>query len=96
MNLALTIYLRSRKSYDEVRNSSFLVLPHPRTLDCVKSQYKVEEGEQQDLYSRIRQSVQHNDAVPGRLMFDEIKLKSGLAFNSKSKELVGVVDQSDQ
>ena len=51
---------------------------------------KVKDGGDPIVYMLMKQEVeQSHECIAGHLMMDEIKLKNGISFNCKSKEVIG-------
>ena len=93
INIAMALFLRNRKSYDDLRASGLLCLPSPRTLSNITKVTKVEPGGDPKLYMSILEENDDSEKdIIGHLMLDEIKLKNGIAFNAKSNEITGFVE----
>ena len=80
INTAMSLYLRNRKSYDELRMSGLLCLPDPRHLRRISGKLKVSEGGDPMIYSMFQEEVEqrksgHCSTLIGHLMLDKIKLK---------------------
>ena len=93
----ISIYLKSPGAYEQLRNSGFLKFPHKKTLlqytnytepkcginiDVIKNLLK-----EIDSYSDLQQNV--------GLIFDEIKIKSGLVYSRQTNQIVGFCDMGD-
>ena len=94
INTAMSLYLRSRKCYEELNQSGLLCLPYPRHLRRISGSLKIAEGGDHMIYSMFQEEVQERKSdnctsLVGHLMLDEIKLKNGIAFNVNSNEVIG-------
>ena len=58
VNTAMSLYLRSRKSYDELRSSGLLCLPDPRHLRRISGTMKVGEGGDPMIYSLFQEEIE--------------------------------------
>ena len=98
INTAMSLYLRSRKSYEELRNSGLLCLPDPRHLRQIGGDLKIAEGGDPMIYSLFQEEVQlrkrdNITEIVGHLMLDEVKLKNGIAYNCNSNEVTGFIPE---
>ena len=94
INTAMSLFLRNRNSYDELRNSGLLALPCPRVLRSLGKELKVGEGGDPLIYSMFKEEIQQRkgdnlDDIVGHLMLDEVKLKNGISYNCNSNEVTG-------
>ena len=79
INIAMALFLRNRKSYDDLRASGLLCLPSPRSLSNITKVTKVEPGGDPKLYMSILEDNDDSEKdIIGHLMLDEIKLKMEL------------------
>ena len=98
INTAMSLYLRNRKSYDELRHSGLLCLPDPRHLRRIGGDLKIAEGGDPMIYSMFQEEVQvrkrdNINEIVGHLMLDEVKLKNGIAYNCNSNEVTGFIPE---
>ena len=94
INVTMSLFLRNKKAYDDIRSSGLLCLPSPRKLNEISSNLKVYPGGDANVYIPFQQEIEENEKeVVGHLMMDEIKLKNGIAFNCKSNEITGFVTE---
>ena len=92
----MSLYLRSRKCYDELHSSGLLSLPTPRHLRRIGKDLKIVEGGDPLLYLMFQEEVQQRkgdnmEQIFGHLMLDEVKLKNGIAYNCNSNEVTGFI-----
>ena len=94
INVSMAMYLRSKKTYDDVRESGLMQLPHPRTLVKLISPMKVKPGLDPNIYFSIKNLLKRTKTpVCGHLMMDEIKLKNGIVWNCMNNEVRGFVQE---
>lgn len=98
INLALGIYLKSAGAYKLLSQSGTAVLPHPATLKKYKAPLKCKEGGDGNIYSTLQHELfldktNNRRALIGQLIFDEIKFKNGIAYNSRNNEIIGFVEE---
>ena len=94
INIAMSLYLRSKKGYDDMRDSGLLCLPSPQLLNKKTSKYRVNPGGDPSIYLMLQDEIfASEEKIVGHLMFDEVKLKNGISFNCKSKEIVGFIPE---
>ena len=92
------IALRSKSSsaYNLIRESGFLQLPHPTTLHPYSHFATPASGFNSDLVLRIINDHISEEMPPHHrdvsLLFDEMKIKSGLVYSKATGNVVGVVD----
>ena len=94
LQLALSLWANAgSRAYQEFRESSFVILPSIRTLQHKKSSLSVSEGFEPKLYSSFyddnKTILDKNGLTPCRVMFDEMKMESGIAFNCKNGDVSG-------
>ena len=91
LRLAIAIWSRSKTASNYLRETSLLMLPSPRQLSNYKKKGRVKNGYNPALYSRFHDEfvTQQTETVYGHLLMDEMKLKSGVYFNSSSLEVCG-------
>ena len=58
INTAMSLYLRNRKSYEELKYSGLLCLPDPRHLRRISGSLKVVEGGDPMIYSIFQEEIQ--------------------------------------
>ena len=91
LQLGLSLWANAgSRAYQEFRESSF---PSLRTLQRKKSSLSVSEGFEPKLYSSFyddnKNMLDKNQLTPCKLMFDEMKMESGIAFNCKDGDVSG-------
>ena len=94
INIVMSLFLRSKKGYDNMRDSGLLTLSSPQLLSRKISKCKVKPGGDPSIYLMIQDELKScEDNIVGHLMFDEVKLKNGISFNCKSKEIIGFIPE---
>ncbi|XP_033114332.1 uncharacterized protein LOC117114750 [Anneissia japonica] len=88
---------RSASAYNLMRETGFLRLPHPRTLHPYSHFADTASGFCPEMLQRIVSDIglnKENSELKKdvSLMFDEMKIKSGLGFSSRSGQIVGFTD----
>ena len=84
----VSLYLCNKKSYDNLRESGLLCLPHPNTLKNITKNLKVEPGGDPSIYLLLKEEMEFKkEDIIGHLMMDKIKLRNGIAFNYNSNEI---------
>ena len=91
----ILLRIKSLKAYEQLRDHSFLALPTRRTLGRYIDVVNAETGIAEDVNQLIRQRVNSVEERRGVLMFDAVKLREGIRFNSKLMEFDGLVDFSE-
>jgi hypothetical protein len=91
----ILLRIKSPKAYEHLREHCFLSLPTRRTLGRYIDVVHAETGIAEDVIKLISQRVNSVAERRGVLMFDEVKLREGIRFNSKLMEFVGLVDFSE-
>ena len=78
INVAMSLFLRNKKSYDALRKSGLLCLQHPTTLKKITKYMKVLTGGDPTIYLSLKDEISKlKHKVVGRIIMDEIKLKIG-------------------
>lgn len=96
---AFAIHSKSASAYRVLRNSGFLQLPHISTLYRYTHFTDPQTGINADLLQRYITELKlldrplHERCV--NLIFDEMKIKSGLAFSQRTGKIIGFVDVGD-
>lgn len=91
----ILLRIKSPKAYEHLREHSFLTLPAKRTLARYIDVIRVETGISEDAIKLVKQRVTSPAERHGLLMFDEVKLREGIKFNTGSMEFEGLVDFSE-
>ncbi|XP_035662524.1 uncharacterized protein LOC118406544 [Branchiostoma floridae] len=92
----LSIFYQSPAAYDTIRNSGFLYLPHRTTLQQYSKFTNPTPGFNPDILKRLGEESNVVNEVEYKknvcLIWDEMKIKSGLVYSKTSGELVGFTD----
>ena len=91
----MVFYLKCSKAYDCIQKSGVIVLPHPKTLQGIKKNLCCREGGDRNIYNFLLNEMKQNNNHKLKcrhLMFDELKIKNDIAYNSTSNEIFGCVD----
>ena len=92
INLAITVYSRSKKGYNDLKESMAINLPAGRTLEMYLKPLRFKDGPQPKSYAMLNELNKSNsDQIYGHLMMDEIKLKNGIMWNCKNNEVTGYI-----
>lgn len=86
------MWARSPAGYREFKSISPLLLPSERTYQRAKKENKSRDGAQCVQVYLSNQLSRCGENVHGYLIFDEMKLKGGVIFNSQTGEAVGMAD----
>ncbi|XP_033111492.1 uncharacterized protein LOC117112515 [Anneissia japonica] len=95
IRFCIAIQHKSSAAYDLIRKSGFLCLPHQNTLRRYVHYTTSHAGINNDVLKNIVKKANFGMGFHRRyvsLVFDEMKLKSGLVIGKGSGRLVGVVD----
>lgn len=96
IRFCIALQSKSSSSYNLLRESGFLKLPHPNTLHQYTHFGNPAPGFNSDLVLRIAKEIdlqslpQHEREVC--ILFDEMKIKSSLVYSVRSGAVVGFVD----
>ena len=89
----------STGTYEHIRSSGFLELPHRTTLNQYTGFTDVGTGFNPDVLMRFRDDVNYNSLHECdknvALLFDEMKIKAGLVYDRASGKLVGFTELGD-
>ena len=96
----LSIYLKSPGTYKHIRNSPFMFLPSKNTLLKYVNFTDPGCGFNVDIISRLISSVKFDEMKSDSernvsLLFDEMRIKSGLVFCRSTGKLVGFTEMGD-
>ncbi|XP_071855159.1 uncharacterized protein [Apostichopus japonicus] len=96
---AIALHSKSSSAYDILRDSGFLILPHPSTLHMYTHFTPPSSGLNVGLLQRFFDSLKLSSLEPHQklvnLIFDEMKIKAGLVFSKTNGKLVGFIDVGD-
>ena len=90
----LSLLMKSRSAYEELRNSGVLILPSTRTLRDYKKLIKPKCGFSKEVIADLK-TVTNNYFDVERyvvLLFDEMKIKSNLVFDKLTGEVKDYLD----
>lgn len=97
IRFSMIIWLKSKSGYELLRNSgSSITLPSGRTLSRYKSTYDTVNGFDPKNYKLGAEEYEPAESA-GKdviLLCDEMKLKCGIAWNTKTHKLSGFVDEA--
>ena len=88
LRVALSMYLKSPKTYKEFKSSSVLCLPSISTLKKLKQSRSVNDGICLKIYERHKEQ-QIDGFEVGHLICDEMKLVEGLLWNTSTHQVQG-------
>ena len=95
----LSIYLKSPGTYQHIRQTKFLSLPCKNTLLNYVNFTDPGCGFNKDIVRRLIETCNFQDSKEYErnvsLIFDEMKIKSGLVFSKTTGKLVGLVEMGD-
>ena len=63
INVSIAMYLRSKKTYDDVRESGLIQLPHPSTLIKLTSPMKVKPGLDPNIHFSIKNLLKRTNSL---------------------------------
>ncbi|KAJ8023362.1 Transposable element P transposase [Holothuria leucospilota] len=96
---AIAVHSKSSAAYDLLRDSGFLILPHPSTLYSYTHFTPPSSGLNVDLLRMFHKFWKIGSLQPHEkyvnLLFDEMKIKSDLVFSKSSGKLVGFLNVGD-
>ena len=92
VNLAMSLFLKSKSSYQLLRNEKLLSLPSAEVLKKKMSLLKSSPGLDIKSFLFMKDIVErHAGKIKGHLMMDEIKLKNGIMWNCMNGEVTGFI-----
>ena len=96
----LRLYNKSHASYEDLRNSRVLRLPSGRTLSDYRNFNHQSSGWKAETLNSMKSEFlalkPTKRAHLGMLLFDEVKIKEGLVFDSATWELLGFTDIQEE
>jgi len=102
IRLCLTMWCRSPKSYSDLIQSGFVVLPSQKVLQVYKNKFHQKAGLNKELLHWMKNEALHKNLPPegyeGGLILDEMSIQSDLQFYSKNGKtyLIGFTDILDE
>jgi len=94
MRLALGLWMKSPSAYKVLQESGLLVVPSVTTLKRTKAAAAVSDGLCPEIFGWLSSNFKNHSGekgMAGHLMCDEIKIKSGVAWNTATHRTVGLV-----
>jgi len=94
MRLALGLWMKSPTAYKVLEESGLIVVPSDTTLKRVKAAAAVSDGLSPEVFGWLASNFKsHSDGkgMAGHVMCDELKLRSGVAWNTATHRTVGLV-----
>lgn len=88
----LLLRIKSPKAYAHLRDHCFLSLPSRPTLTRYIDVIRIGTGISDDMIELLTKKISTDAERHGILMFDEVKLREGMKFNTKNMEFEGMVD----
>lgn len=86
-NISLSLFLRSKRGYDNLQASWLFFIPSPRLLASKRSHCKVRPGGYPSIYIMIQDEiVAYREGVVGQLMMDGIKLKKVFHLTARKSQ----------
>ena len=97
IRFCLSLAAKSSSCYEELRNSSILVLPSQRTLRDYKNFIRPKTGFHYQVIDELKTLTNNYFDVERylALMFDEMKIQSNLVIDKVNGELIGFTDLGD-
>lgn len=100
IRLCLSIWIRSKKAYDQIKKSGFLVLPSGRLLHYYQNEVKQGPGFNKEVFEWMKLEADRRDISPENrergILFDEMAIQEDLVIHvEKGKgvnRIVGFVD----
>ena len=94
IRFCLSLASKSKSSYEELRNSSILVLPSSRTLRDYKNAIAPQTGYRKQIIDDLNKLTKDYFDIQRYvcLLIDKMKIKSNLVFDKHSGELIGYLD----
>ena len=102
IRLCLTLWCRSPRSYTELKNSGFLVLPSQKILQIYKNKFHQKAGINKELLHWMKNEALHRnlptEGYEGGLILDEMSIQSDLQFYCKNGQtyLTGFTEISNE
>ena len=95
----LSLYLKSPSTYKQLRSNSFLMLPCKNTILKYVNFTDPGCGFNKDILEQLVKALDYSNLADYQknvsLVFDEMKIKSGLVFCSSTGKLIGFTDLND-
>ncbi|KAJ8313792.1 hypothetical protein KUTeg_008353 [Tegillarca granosa] len=87
VHLCLTLWCRSPKGYNELRNSKFLMLPSAKLLQRFKNMVNQESGIKKDMLQWMANKNIPPEGYEGGLIIDEMSIQPDLQLKKKNGEI---------
>ena len=93
----ISIYLKSPGAYKQLRNSGLLKLPHKKALSKYPNYTEPKCGINMDVVKHLVTETKECSYLKRTegILFDEIKIKSGLVYSKQTGSSVGFCDMRD-
>ena len=93
----IALYTKSPSTYEMLKKSQFLILPHKNTLRDYIHYTDFSSGLNVDVMNRLKKDVQF-ESLPSfkrnvTLVFDEMRIKDDLIYNTATGALIGFIEQ---
>ena len=99
IKLCLAIHAKSPSTYKLIQGSKFLILPHETTLRHYGGFTEAHSGFSKAVMERIKSDIRFNDLKDYQknfvLLFDEMRIKSGLVYDHVTGNIIGFTDMGD-
>ncbi len=99
LRMALSVYVRSPVGYEELKKSSLEIFPSCSTIARMKQKMNTKDGICPRIYQWFfDEKIRHLPAKEriGQLMCDEMHLKAGVYWNTKSHRIAGFASESTE
>jgi hypothetical protein len=93
---AVVLYLRTKVGYKDQRKLSPLVMPSTSTMDRLLRETRLNEGYSPKIYGNFFDEVVAHTTPPviGHLIFDEMKLKTGIFWRTSDHTVCGFANSN--
>ena len=100
LRIALAAWLDSPRGYQKMKKDSIKIMPSTRTLQRLQAKMKLNAGICPKVYGWIYddlnlQEHKNESTFKVQILFDEMKLKSGIYFNCRDNSIIGFAESND-
>jgi hypothetical protein len=90
LQVAVSLFSRSRKAYEELRASNLIILPSVSTVQKYIKVKNATPNHNPEVYQQMRVSFGLAKPLDAHLIFDELKISGSIVYNASNNKIVGL------